>query len=252
MYCSSGTNTVSGINCPRDALLINVTNLFSAATSSQFQFKIQLITNPPTEEPMGPIDIVSTDSSFKQIDKCSAMVTGVTAATLSQVTFSTNLSSLSSSSVGTIQFTTSQTLQPNDQLKVVFPTAFKLTQFTSCFMFVANSIKSATIQSVSGNTVLVSIPTNSSLSAAVIKYTFNNVTAPPSTLTTEALVVQTIRNGYTIEGVSCCPYTATAGALTATITVNSYLAGNTVDYTFVLTTSNPLTVSASITVIFPS
>lgn len=201
---------------------------------------------------MGPIIIKSYDSSMKQIDECSVMVTGVTASTLTQSSFNTALSSLSTSSVGTLKFTTSQILQPNDMLQIVFPAAFTLSQLVSSFIIIGSNINSASILSRVGSTVITSIPISGSQSSAVITFTFNNVTTPPSSLPTETFVVSTIRNNYAIERVSCCSYTATAGSLTASVGASSYLAGTTTQYTFVLTTSNQLTATASIVVVFPS
>lgn len=48
MFCTNMTNTIPGITCSRDQLKVTVTSMFTATTSSQFQFKIQLLTNPPT------------------------------------------------------------------------------------------------------------------------------------------------------------------------------------------------------------
>jgi|JI6StandDraft_1071083.scaffolds.fasta_scaffold16138_3 hypothetical protein len=169
---------------------------------------------------------------MNQIDQCSALVTGVTGSALTQASFDTTITTLSASSVSTLKFTTSQMLQPNDMLKVVFPSAFILDNLVLCFTFIGSNINSSSIQSRIGNTLITSIPLSSSQTSAVITFTFNNVTTPPSTLTTEAFLVQTIRNNYVIETVSCCAYTGTAGTLTAVITANSYLAGTTTQYTF--------------------
>lgn len=49
MYCTNLTNTAASINCSRSNLVVSVITMFNAGQSAQFQFKLMLLTNPPTE-----------------------------------------------------------------------------------------------------------------------------------------------------------------------------------------------------------
>jgi hypothetical protein len=60
-----------------------------------------------------------------------------------------------------------------------------------------------------------------------------------------------MRNGYAIEKISCCNFTAVTSNLTASISADSYLAGATAKYTFTITTTNTLSATASVIVLFP-
>lgn len=153
----------------------------------------------------------------------------------------------STSSTASIRFTTSKMLQPNDRLKVVFPTGFSLNQLLSSFLFVGSNTSSCSIFSKSGQTVVINITLNSNQAASsLMLFTFNNLITPPSALQTPNIEISTMRSGYAIETVSCCPFTAVPASLPATVTADSLLAGSTTAYTFTLITSSFLSSTAYI------
>lgn len=237
-----GTTTSLGLSCVLDdATKVNVTNLFDRNQSTTFSFKMEMIGNPVTTESVGTVVIASYDGNMMQIDQCSGYVTGVTPSKLAQMSFTVSSSSISTSNIGSLKFTTSKVLFSGDKLQVTFPTSFLLTKLNISTMIVGANIFPAPINNItSSNLVTISIPITSSLTSNVIIFTFSNVTTPPSTLLTENFEVSTMRNGSSIEYGSCCGFTATAGILTATILPGSYLAGAITEYTFTITTVNGL------------
>lgn len=196
--CVNSVNTSASLSCTLSGQTITVINMFSSSTANQFQFRASSITNPTSTEPIGPITISSYDSFGSEIDQCSVLVTGVTPSSLSQVTYTTVSSSVSTSTVSTLKFTTTKILQVNDHMRITFPSTFDLSQLVNSFMIIGSVINSASIASNASNVVTTTIPITVAQSPSSITFTFSNVTTPPSILPTSNFIVSTLRNGYAI------------------------------------------------------
>jgi hypothetical protein len=107
---------------------------------------------------------------------------------------------------------------------------------------------------ISGSVITIVDATTSSFTrdqSFVYILTAQYFKAPPSTLTTGALTFSVLRNGYPLMTGSTT-LTATAGALTASVSTAVSTVWQNTSYIFSITTSNPLSSSGMIRVVLPS
>ena len=158
--CTNVTNTVDTMTCgitlqpssPYSIFYINISSLFSAVTSSNFAFSVNPFLTPPTTKVQGAFNIYSMTNSGAAIDQCTGItISGITAASITTLSFSMNTNTVNSAGSATFRFTIINVLTSTDTIKLTFPNDFTLGTISATYS--GNPVttsKSSNVVSVTG------------------------------------------------------------------------------------------------------
>jgi hypothetical protein len=237
---------------------VTISNAFNAQipAGGQFSFSINNFLSPPSAQASDPITITSYINGY-QIDTCTDYVSGlipnviasnsITIQSTSQTTFTVNQNY-------TIKFafTTVDTVSINDYFIIQFPAGSSVV-FSSGLLSGATAINKVNA-TFSNNILTLYMNTSSTTKIFFAPYSmFINVgiyTAPPSTQTTSAFTITTMRNGFPTQ-IGTQTLTAIATTLTATVSSTSSVVNVNTSYTFSITINDALTSSGKLKITFP-
>lgn len=226
-----------------------MSNIFSTTISSAFAIQVNNFLSPPSNQPSDGIVITSYVGTSK-LDVCTVYPSGLqpnnfynfTAFPLATMIVNRNVA---------LRFNMilSMTISQSDYFSITFPS-----NSTFSYNTIIGTSYYILPPSISGSTVTIypntSINTQNYLQNSLYSLTFSNFQAPPSTLTTGAVSMQVLRNGYPIM-IGSSTLTATNAQANFTITVANLVVWANTSYTFSLNTSNPLSSSGMIQVTLP-
>ena len=124
--CLPITNSSNTIECAytrtTSSIIVTITNLVDQDSVGPIEFSISNIINPPTTEPQGSISISSKKDGSKAMERCSGnKINGITANSLSSVTYTVENRGVNAVSKGYLEFTVNTLVQNSDDIIITFP-----------------------------------------------------------------------------------------------------------------------------------
>ena len=101
------------------AIEVNVINLVTADTTSGLKFSVSSITNPPTTEPQGSINIVAKKDGTKSMARCSGVkMTGITAVNFYTASFVVDNYTVNAVTTGFLVFKVNLLVKVDDIIEI--------------------------------------------------------------------------------------------------------------------------------------